>query len=164
MSMNGLELFLLGRKLAKMGIETIPSSALNEFPPSAQAVLIDVLEYPNSSIGEIAKRTELPQSQVSAAATILEERCLLETVSDPNDGRRTLVRGAPGVGRKIRKKVDINQPDDCRCPREHGPERSVSSTGSAGILVTAADASRIEVERRERELRHSRPGKCDVRP
>jgi len=108
MSVNGLELFLLGRKLAKMGIETIPSSALNEFPPSAQAVLIDVLEYPNSSIGEIAKRTELPQSQVSAAATMLEERCLLETVSDPNDGRRTLVRGAPGVGRKIRKKVDVS--------------------------------------------------------
>jgi DNA-binding MarR family transcriptional regulator len=108
MSMNGLELFLLGRKLAKMGIETIPSSALNEFPPSAQAVLIDVLEYPNSSIGEIAKRTELPQSQVSAAATMLEERCLLETVSDPKDGRRTLVRGAPGVGRKIRKKVDVS--------------------------------------------------------
>lgn len=108
MSVNGLELFLLGRKLAKMGIETIPSSALNEFPPSAQAVLIDALEYPNSSIGEIAKRTELPQSQVSAAATMLEERCLLETVSDPNDGRRTLVRGAPGVGPKIRKKVDVS--------------------------------------------------------
>jgi DNA-binding MarR family transcriptional regulator len=108
MSMNGLELFLLGRKLAKMGIEAIPSSALNEFPPSAQAVLIDVLECPNSSIGEIAKRTELPQSQVSAATTMLEEKCLLETVSDPNDGRRTLVRGAPGVGRKIRRKVDVS--------------------------------------------------------
>jgi DNA-binding MarR family transcriptional regulator len=107
MSMNGFELFLLGRKLAKMGIETIPSSALDEFPPSAQAVLIDVLEYPSSSIGEIAKRTELPQSQVSAAATLLEERCLLEAVSDPNDRRRTLVRAAPGVGRKIRKKVDV---------------------------------------------------------
>jgi DNA-binding MarR family transcriptional regulator len=39
---------------------------------------------------------------------MLEERCLLETVSDPNDGRRTLVRGAPGVGRKIRKKVDVS--------------------------------------------------------
>jgi DNA-binding MarR family transcriptional regulator len=107
MSMNGLELFLLGRKLAKMGIETIPISVLNEYPPSARAVLIDVLEYPNSSIGEIAKRTELPQSQVSAAATLLEESCLLETVSDPNDRRRTLVRAVPGVGRKIRKKVDV---------------------------------------------------------
>ncbi len=107
MSMNGLELFLLGRKLSKMGIETIPSSALDEFPPSAQAVLIDVLENPDSSIGEIAKRTELPQSQVSVAATLLEEKCLLETVSDPDDRRRTLVRGAPGVGRKIRKKVNV---------------------------------------------------------
>jgi DNA-binding MarR family transcriptional regulator len=107
MSMNGLELYLLGRKLAKMGIETIPSSALNEFPPSAQAVLIDVLESPNSSIGEIAKRTELPQSQVSVAATMLEEHGLLETVTDPDDRRRTLVRGAPGVGRKIRKKVNV---------------------------------------------------------
>jgi DNA-binding MarR family transcriptional regulator len=107
MSMNGLELYLLGRKLAKMGIETIPSSALNEFPPSAQAVLIDVLESPNSSIGEIAKRTELPQSQVSVASTMLEEHGLLETVTDPDDRRRTLVRGAPGVGRKIRKKVNV---------------------------------------------------------
>jgi DNA-binding MarR family transcriptional regulator len=107
MSMNGLELYLLGRKLAKMGIETIPSSALNEFPPSAQAVLIDVLESPNSSIGEVAKRTELPQSQVSVAATMLEEHGLLETVTDPDDRRRTLVRGAPGIGRKIRKKVNV---------------------------------------------------------
>jgi DNA-binding MarR family transcriptional regulator len=107
MEMNGLELYLLGRKLAKMGIETIPSSVLNEFPASAQAVLIDVLECPNSSIGEIAKRTELPQSQVSAAATMLEEKCLLETVSDPDDRRRTLVRGAPGVGKKIGKKVNV---------------------------------------------------------
>jgi DNA-binding MarR family transcriptional regulator len=107
MTMNGLELFLLGRKLAKMGMETIPSSVLNEFPPSAQLVLIDVLENPSSSIGEIAKRTELPQSQVSGAATLLEEHCLLETVSDPNDRRRTLVRAVPGVGRKIRKKVNV---------------------------------------------------------
>jgi DNA-binding MarR family transcriptional regulator len=107
MKMNGLELFLLGRKLAKLGMEAIPKSALDEFPPSAQAVLVDVLECPNSSIGEIAKRTELPQSQVSAATMLLEERCLLETVSDPDDRRRTLVRAVPGVGRKIRKKVDV---------------------------------------------------------
>lgn len=107
MTMNGLELFLLGRKLAKMGFETIPSSAVHAFPPSATAVLIDVLESPNSSIGEIAKRTELPQSQVSAAATLLEDHGLLETASDPDDRRRTLVRGAPGVARKIGSKVDV---------------------------------------------------------
>ena len=107
MNMNGLELFLLGRKLTKMGFETIPSSAVHAFPPSATAVLIDVLECPNSSIGEIAKRTELPQSQVSAAATMLEDHGLLKTVSDPDDRRRTLVRGAPGVARKIQSKVDV---------------------------------------------------------
>jgi DNA-binding MarR family transcriptional regulator len=107
MTMNGLELFLLGRKLAKMGFETIPSSAVHAFPPSATAVLIDVLESPNSSIGEIAKRTELPQSQVSAAATLLEEHGLLETLTDPGDRRRTLVRGVSGVAQKIGTKVDV---------------------------------------------------------
>ena len=37
MTMNALELFLLGRKLAKMGIETIPSSTVSALPPSASA-------------------------------------------------------------------------------------------------------------------------------
>lgn len=105
--MNALELFLLGRKLAKLGVETLPSATVSALPPSASAVLIDVLEVPNSSIGEIARRTELPQSQVSAAVATLEDHCLLETVSDPDDRRRTLVRGAPGVARKIRSKVDV---------------------------------------------------------
>jgi DNA-binding MarR family transcriptional regulator len=107
MTMNALELFLLGRKLAKMGIETIPSSTVSALPPSASAVLIDVFEFPNSSIGEIAKRTELPQSQVSAAVAMLKDDGLLETVSDPDDRRRTLVREAPGIARKIRSKVDV---------------------------------------------------------
>ena len=107
MTMNALELYLLGRKLAKLGMETLPASAVSAFPPSVTAVLIDVLEFPNSSIGEIAKRTELPQSQVSAATATLVEHCLLETVSDPDDGRRTLVREAPGGASLIRSKVDV---------------------------------------------------------
>jgi DNA-binding MarR family transcriptional regulator len=107
MTMNALDLFLLGRKLAKLGMETLPSSTVSALPPSATAVFIDVLEVPVSSIGEIARRTELPQSQVSAAVVTLVEHCLVETVSDPNDRRRTLVRAAPGVARQIRSKVDV---------------------------------------------------------
>jgi DNA-binding MarR family transcriptional regulator len=104
---NALELFMLGRKLAKLGVEALPSATVNALPPSAKAVLIDVIEYPGTAIGEIARRTELPQSQVSVAVATLREHCLIETELDPADRRRTLVREAPGMADILRPKVAV---------------------------------------------------------
>ena len=90
--MNGIELFRLGRKLMKIGEESIPEAAFHKFPPSVLSVMIDILEHPDSSIGEITARTGFPQSHVSASVTKLRRVFAVVTSADPEDGRRTLVR------------------------------------------------------------------------
>jgi DNA-binding MarR family transcriptional regulator len=91
-------LFLLGRALMKIGEEAMPQ------PPdgtprtgSTRVVLIvlsDIVGHAGSAIGEIAERTGLPQSQVSAAVARLKEAGSVETAPDPADRRRMLVRRA----------------------------------------------------------------------
>ena len=105
--MNGLELFLLGRKLAKLGLEAIPPSGFHKLPPTAQAVLVDVFEHPGTSIGEIVQRTQLPQSQISAAVARFREVKVFSTSPDPADRRRTLVQEAPGVADKARARTSV---------------------------------------------------------
>lgn len=97
--MNGLELFLLGRKLMKLGEEAIPPSGFHQVPTSVRSVLVDVYEHPGSTIGEITARTGFPQSHVSASVTRLREAGGLITTTDPVDRRRTLVSPNPEVRR-----------------------------------------------------------------
>lgn len=61
-------------------------------PPGEVMVLEDVLAHPDSSVGEIAERTGLAQSHVSATVARLGASGALNTSADPADGRRTLVR------------------------------------------------------------------------
>jgi DNA-binding MarR family transcriptional regulator len=90
-SMNGTELFRLGRRLMKLGIAGIPPSGFRELPTSVRMVLVDVYEHPGGTIGQIVERTGFPQSIVSAAVARLRESGALETTTDPADRRRTLV-------------------------------------------------------------------------
>ena len=99
--MNGLELFLLGRKLMKLGEEAIPPSGFHQIPASVRSVLIDVYEHPGSSVSEITARTGFPQSHVSASVTRLRESRALVTSIDPADRRRTLVSPNPEVRRLL---------------------------------------------------------------
>src|SRR5215470_15865101 len=105
--MSGLELFLLGRNLMKIGEEAIRAEASlaiamragsTRLPTSVRSVLIDVCEHPNSSIGEITARTGFPQSHVSASVARLRTERAVVTAVDSSDRRRTLVgpsRGSP---------------------------------------------------------------------
>ena len=99
--MNGLELFLLGRKLMKLGEEAIPPSGFHQMPTSVRSVLIDVLEHPGSSITEITARTGFPQSHVSASVVRLRDAGALVAGPDPADRRRTLVRPNPEIRRGL---------------------------------------------------------------
>jgi DNA-binding MarR family transcriptional regulator len=99
--MNGLELFLLGRRLQKIGAAAIPRAGFHELPPSVRSILIDVFEHPDSSIGEITARTGWPQSHVSASVARLRSGGALEATVDPEDRRRTLVRASPEVLRRV---------------------------------------------------------------
>lgn len=104
--MNGVELFLLGRTLMKIGEEAMPEPAggADRHPGGTRAVLIvmsDVAAHPDSAVGEIAARTGLPQSQVSTAVARLKETGSIVTAPDPADRRRLLVRQAPGVSARV---------------------------------------------------------------
>lgn len=54
---NALELFLLGRKLTKLGEEAIPQPRVNQIPLRARAILFDVFEHPGTTISNIVTRT-----------------------------------------------------------------------------------------------------------
>ena len=53
---------------------------------------MDALAFPDSSVGEIAGRTGLPQSYVSGMVAKLCGSGTFETRPDPADRRRTLVK------------------------------------------------------------------------
>jgi DNA-binding MarR family transcriptional regulator len=94
---NGFELYMLGRKLMKLGEEALPPSGFRQMPASVRSVLVDIFEHPGSSVSEITARTGFPQSHVSASVTRLREAGGVVTASDPTDRRRTLVSPNPQI-------------------------------------------------------------------
>lgn len=107
-AVNGVDLFLLGRTLMKIGEEAMP---VEDITPSkaAQAasvrtvlvVVADLRAHPETSVGEIAARTGLPQSAVSGAVTRLKEAGAVVTAPDPADRRRVLIKRAPGQPARV---------------------------------------------------------------
>jgi DNA-binding MarR family transcriptional regulator len=92
---NGVELFLLGRTLMKLGEDALPTDGLGPQPGSTRTVLVvlvDLAEHGESSVGDIVKRTGLPQSQVSTAVARLRDAERVDTEPDPADRRRVLIR------------------------------------------------------------------------
>ncbi|MGW2043505.1 MarR family transcriptional regulator [Streptomyces virginiae] len=64
--MNGVELFLLGRTLMKIGEQAMPQVKSGS-PGATRSVLVvlgDLVSHPGTTVGEIAERTGLPQSDV----------------------------------------------------------------------------------------------------
>jgi DNA-binding MarR family transcriptional regulator len=100
---NGVELFLLGRTLMKIGEEAMPAPR-GTAEGGTRAVLIvlsDIGGHPDSAVGEIAERTGLPQSQVSTAVARLRKAGSVVTATDPNDRRRSLVRKAGEISERV---------------------------------------------------------------
>jgi DNA-binding MarR family transcriptional regulator len=95
--MNALDLFLLGRRLAKIGEASFPRRNGSSRPAGLLLTLEDALTHPGTSIGEIVSRTGLPQSYVSASVARLRTAGVVATQTDPQDGRRTLVQRGPAV-------------------------------------------------------------------
>jgi len=99
---NASELFLLGRKLMKLGEAAIPASPQAEAgaTTSVRLVMADIAYHPGSSVSEITERTGFPQSLVSLSVAKLREFGVVQTEPDPADRRRTLVRPAEGLVRR----------------------------------------------------------------
>ncbi|WP_129261672.1 MarR family winged helix-turn-helix transcriptional regulator [Streptomyces sp. M3] len=104
--MHGVELFLLGRTLMKIGETAMPEpeGGSGRYGGSTRVVLIvasDVAAHPDSAVGEIASRTGLPQSQVSTSVARLKEAGAVVTAPDPADRRRLLVRQTPEPSARV---------------------------------------------------------------
>ncbi|MBP1161598.1 MULTISPECIES: MarR family winged helix-turn-helix transcriptional regulator [unclassified Rhodococcus (in: high G+C Gram-positive bacteria)] len=102
--MDGVELFLLGRTLMKIGEEALPTDGIGPHSTSVRSVLIvvsDVRAHPGSAVGEIAQRTGLPQSAVSAAVARLRDAGAVVTAPDPRDRRRLLIDAAPQPSERV---------------------------------------------------------------
>lgn len=99
--MNGVELFLLGRTLMKLGEQSLPEVAQRGGNRGVLIVLSDVLDNPGTTISEIAARTGLPQSAVSNAVARLRETGSVVSEPDPHDRRRSLLRRADTVSERV---------------------------------------------------------------
>ncbi|MBV1854706.1 MarR family winged helix-turn-helix transcriptional regulator [Catellatospora tritici] len=102
--MNGVDLFLLGRTLMKIGEDAIPAPADGQYQAAERTVLIvaaDVAAHPGSSISEITERTGFPQSAVSGSVARLREAGAVRTRTDPADRRRQLVHPADQVSERV---------------------------------------------------------------
>jgi DNA-binding MarR family transcriptional regulator len=90
--MDALDLFQLGRWLTRLGEDAMRPLGAPPSPPGQRLILMDAFAFPDSSVGEIAVRTGLPQSYVSEIVARLRDLGAFETRADPGDRRRTLVK------------------------------------------------------------------------
>jgi DNA-binding transcriptional ArsR family regulator len=104
---NALDLIVLGRQLSRIGEEVMRGSRTPGMPTGPSLVLRDVFAHPDSSISDVTARTGLPQSYVSESVARLRNQGIVETSADPSDGRRTLVRVAPGHPRTVVAKGSV---------------------------------------------------------
>ncbi|MFJ8436249.1 MarR family transcriptional regulator [Kitasatospora sp. NPDC094019] len=121
--MNGVELFLLGRTLMKVGEQAMPEPATGS-RGSVRSVLVtlgEIVARPGTTVGEIAVRTGLPQSQVSTAVARLVETGSVETEPDPADRRRRLVRPAAAPSARVAE-VRAATVDDALAAALAGPD------------------------------------------
>ena len=84
-----------------------PSTTAHAIPVRREASFAS----PDSSIGEIAARTGLPQSYVSETVAKLRDEGAFETRPDPADGRRTLVKVSATVPETVTRLGAISVDD-----------------------------------------------------
>jgi MarR family 2-MHQ and catechol resistance regulon transcriptional repressor len=90
------DLYQLGRRLTDIAIQGMGAPEL-DISPSEFMVLRDLVMNGRSSITDTIGRTGLAQSRVSTSVKALASRGWVITLSDPNDGRRTLAEVTPEV-------------------------------------------------------------------
>lgn len=101
-----------------------------------RAVLRDVSAHPDSSIRDITARTGLPQSYVSEWVARFREHGVLQSKTDPADGRRTLVRVSAGHRQTVAERGSV--PVDAALAYALG----ATDAEAARIIETLADLAR----------------------
>ena len=89
--MNAAQLHKLSRRLRELALEVSGEEDEERVSVSELAIIEDVANHPNTSIGDIAKRTGLAQSLVSRTVATMRDANVFTTDADPADGRKLQV-------------------------------------------------------------------------
>ena len=84
-------MYFLARYLLAAARRTIVPEAEGHLSGSERLVLEDLVEAAPTTINEISQRTQIAQSRVSAIIAEWRKRGAIDTSSDPNDRRKTVV-------------------------------------------------------------------------
>ncbi|MET8805803.1 helix-turn-helix domain-containing protein [Streptomyces sp. NPDC004546] len=129
--MDGMQLLQLGKRLTELGRDAIDQADPTSLTPGEVAVIADAFRNPDCSVREIVARTGFAQSHVSASVARLRERGLLQTVPDPADGRRTLVRLTDRARRAVRSRADHRA--------DEAITRAIADPGRAERIIALLD-------------------------
>ncbi|SNT61831.1 DNA-binding transcriptional regulator, MarR family [Asanoa hainanensis] len=98
--MTPVEIILLGRTLMKIGEQALPAPEDGTPLGGERTVVIvmsDIFENPGTTVGEVARRTGLPQSAVSGSVARLRSVGSVISEPDPRDRRRQLLARNPDL-------------------------------------------------------------------
>jgi DNA-binding MarR family transcriptional regulator len=139
---NALDLYLLGRRLMKVGESAMRGPDAPAIPSGLRLIVTDIAENTGSSIGEIAARTGLPQSYVSTSVARLRDRGAVETAGDPRDGRRTLVRLTESIPARAARRGGV--PIDAALAEEAGLDDPADVVAALEVLLAGLRRDRKE--------------------
>jgi len=111
---DGGQLHRLGRRLIELSRAATAESGDPAMTPGEVAVLEDALTHADSSvsdISDISARTGFVQSHISTSVGRLKRRGLVDTASDPGDGRRTHISVTDVAERAITARAGRNVED-----------------------------------------------------
>jgi len=108
---DGGQLHRLGRRLIELSRAATAESGDPAMTPGEAAVLEDALTHADSSVSDISARTGFVQSHISTSVARLKRRGLVDTASDPGDGRRTHVSVTDVAERAITARAGRNVDD-----------------------------------------------------
>ena len=101
----------MGRRLIELSRAATAESGDPAMTPGEVAVLEDALTHADSSVSDISARTGFVQSHISTSVGRLKRRGLVDTASDPGDGRRTHVTVTDVAERAITARAGRNVDD-----------------------------------------------------
>jgi DNA-binding MarR family transcriptional regulator len=159
---DGLQLFVLGRRLTRIAERSFARAGTDPPPAGMMLVLEDIATHPDSSIGEVTARTGFPQSHVSTMVAKFRSSGIVETTTDPHDGRRTLVRATGEhmrrASRRATSSIDADVAAALDDPDPAALQRALSALQTlAELLVPDARARMAEIADRTPPFRKDEP-------
>jgi MarR family 2-MHQ and catechol resistance regulon transcriptional repressor len=135
------DLYQLGRRLTEIANRGMGAPEL-DISPSEFMVLRDLVMNGRSSITDSVGRTGLAQSRVSTSVKALAERGWVVTLSDPDDGRRTLAEVTPEVAAEAARRRGLDATDAldlvlAPCPPEERAQLAGALRRLHQLLVAA---------------------------